>query len=738
MRGNLHDGFWILSSVFPFNGTMSSNFWKLLGYSQNELQFNLVSWQSLVNGDDLSLFMKDLKNFVKKWESEDSFAKEIKFIHKNGSDIWMDAKGAKSYDAQGNPVLLIALTNVTKYISKQKSASKKLKLYESIIDGTHTGTWEWNAQTQELRLNEHWAQIIGYTLEELEPVTEEKYRSLVHPEDLEKATKLLERHFKGQVPFYESETRMKHKKGHWVWIYDKGKIISHTSDGKPEWIAGSHQDITKQKENHLALLHYKNLLERSNEAAKIGTWEFNLENGRLDWCKTTKGIHEVESTYQPTVENAMMFYKEGDNLNLIKTKFENCINKGEKYDLEVEIKTAKGNNKWVRAIGIPIFENNKCTGLYGLMRDITDRIKATKIIAFKEEQLSKTFEYAANGMSLVDLDGTWLRVNKSLCDMLGYSKEEFINLKFQDLTHKDDLNIGLKFKSQLISGETEFHQTEKRYIHKDGSIVWAFLAVSLVKSDVGEPLHFVAQITNITEKKKGEIKIKSLLNVANEQNKRLVNFAHIASHNLRSHSANFTMLLDLMKDDIPEATDNEYFPLLNTAASNLNETITQLNEVVSINKQLNEKLRSVNLRKTIEKVMVNIASNILKTGFIINIVVDEDVTVKAIPAYLDSIILNLLTNAIKYRNPQANSFLNITATSSTNYIDLKFEDNGIGIDLELYGSKVFGLYKTFHNNEDSQGVGLFISKNQIEVMKGTIDVESEVNKGTTFLLRLKK
>ncbi|MFW6278758.1 MAG: PAS domain S-box protein, partial [Bacillota bacterium] len=127
---------------------------------------------------------------------------------------------------------------------KIKSQNKRLK---SIIEGTNVGTWEWNVQTGANIINDKWAEIIGYTKEELSPVTFETWKSLTHPQDLKKCEEMLEKHFQGQIEQYNLELRMKHKQGHWVWILDRGKVISRTEEGEPLWMFGTHLDITQRK-----------------------------------------------------------------------------------------------------------------------------------------------------------------------------------------------------------------------------------------------------------------------------------------------------------------------------------------------------------------------------------------------------------------------------------------------------------------------------------------------------------
>lgn len=117
----------------------------------------------------------------------------------------------------------------------------------NIIRGTNVGTWEWNIQTGETVFNEEWAKMLGYTLEELSPVSIETWGEFAHPDDILKSEELLEKHFSGELEYYEYESRMKHKDGHWIWVLDRGQVSSWTTDKKPLWMAGTHQDITKQK-----------------------------------------------------------------------------------------------------------------------------------------------------------------------------------------------------------------------------------------------------------------------------------------------------------------------------------------------------------------------------------------------------------------------------------------------------------------------------------------------------------
>ncbi|WP_458628931.1 sensor histidine kinase [Winogradskyella sp. PC D3.3] len=489
---------------------------------------------------------------------------------------------------------------------------------------------------------------------------------------------------------------------------------------------------TKQKKSSIDLLDF------IQERASIGTWEYNPLSTILTWSIQTAKIHEVPLNYKPNVETGLSFYKEGYSRDTITTLFTNCIEKHQDFDVEVQITTKTGKDKWVRAIGICIVENDQCVLVQGLFQDIDKRTKDSKELAYKELQLRRTFDTALVGMATIDLEGNWLNVNKSLCNIFGYSREEIHKLNFIDLTHPEDIRKDYKAMLSLISGEFDHYESEHRYVHKKGETIWAELSISIVNDDQGLPIHFVAQINDITEIKKTSKKVNQLLETTEDQNKRLLNFAHIVSHNLRSHYGNLDMLLDIVRMDLPETTDNEIFPLIQQAVNHLGETVSNLNEVAAINIQKDLNTEPLNLLKSFNGAFSSISALIRESKTTVDINIDPQQYIVGVSAYLDSIILNFLTNAIKYKKPNTPAKIEINTRIDNNFVVLEIKDYGQGIDLKKYGDKLFGMYKTFHKHEDSRGLGLFITKNQIEAIGGKITVDSQVNEGTTFYIYLKK
>lgn len=180
---------------------------------------------------------------------------DYRFKHKDGHYRWLHDQFILTRDAQGQLATMIgSVSDITDRKRTEEALSDQQWRLASIIEGTQAGTWEWNTQTGETVFNDRWAQILGYTLDELSPVNIKTWESLTHPDDLMQSDKLLERHFSGELANYEIEFRMKHKDGHWVWISDRGRIITRTADGKALMMFGTHFDITERKKVEDALL----------------------------------------------------------------------------------------------------------------------------------------------------------------------------------------------------------------------------------------------------------------------------------------------------------------------------------------------------------------------------------------------------------------------------------------------------------------------------------------------------
>ena len=176
---------------------------------------------------------------------------------------------------------------------------------------------------------------------------------------------------------------------------------------------------------------------------------------------------------------------------------------------EYRFRHKDGSWRWVESAGTYLLDDPHVKGVVVQTRDITERKRTEEALREAEERFRRSFDDAAIGMALVGTDGRFLRTNRSLCNMLGYREVELLGKTFQDITHPDDLDADLDQVRRMLVGEIRTYQMEKRYFHKEGQVVWALLSVSLVHDEEGEPLYFVSQIQDISERKRAEQKIRA-------------------------------------------------------------------------------------------------------------------------------------------------------------------------------------------------------------------------------------
>ncbi|GAA4239284.1 hypothetical protein GCM10022291_32970 [Postechiella marina] len=353
------------------------------------------------------------------------------------------------------------------------------------------------------------------------------------------------------------------------------------------------------------------------------------------------------------------------------------------------------------------------------------------------DSFEKIFNNTYNGIVILSLDGDWIKVNNSICNLLGYTKHELYNMKIENIVFRDDLGVHATKYNRLIQGKIDRYRVRQRYFHKDGSIVWVLISASLILSKDAKPSQLIWQFSDITSRKLNQDKLKLMLGVIREQNERLISFADIITHNLRSHSGNLSTIKGFLEEEFSWLSNNENFILLAKAIENLEETVFHLTQVSKIKVVEETKLHLLNLCAYIEKAIYNVAAIAKNTNTTIINNVEDDLLVKGLPAYLDSIILNFLTNAIKYRSEKRAPQIILNSRLQGNFTVLEIVDNGLGIDLEKNKDNLFKMYKTFHANKDALGIGLFITKNHIESLGGKVEVISKVDGGTTFSVFLK-
>lgn len=390
---------------------------------------------------------------------------------------------------------------------------------------------------------------------------------------------------------------------------------------------------------------------------------------------------------------------------------------------------------WANAIVSPLWEKDENPSQHiVIIEDITAQV-------IYEEQLIASKKYAEeliNSMEGIVWEASVKEnfantfVSSKVYDILGYTQDEWsseVGFFIEKLYHEDKERVMTYLDNELFA--RKHHEYEYRMVAKDGSIIWIRDTLT-VEPSIEAPEKLRGIMMDITVIKEAEETLRKSFELVNEQNKRLLNFSYIVSHNLRSHASNIDGISSLISNAETHEERDEMIKLLRKVVVNLNDTLYNLNNIVNIQTSMDLVKEPLNLLEYINNAIQTQESQILNKGARVIVNVADDVFIYFNKAYLESVLLNLISNALRYSHALRQPVVEIYCeTLGAGYI-LHIKDNGVGIDLSKNREKLFGLNQTFHGNNDARGFGLFITKNQVEAMGDHIDVESKVGEGTTF------
>jgi PAS domain S-box-containing protein len=529
-------------------------------------------------------------------------------------------------------------------------------------------------------------------------------------------------------------------------------VFEWTDDGKPLKMYGTHQEITQRKQYEEQLRISEEAFRGNFENAAIGMAMLD-ENGH--WLNVNDRV--CETLGYSAEELQLLTFQDlthPDDLNSDLELLKELVERKRDY-YHMEKRYIHKDGHIVHAIlGVSVVRNSNGEILYFISQiiDITDLKLAENNLSSALAQNQATMD-ASTQVAIIrtDLDGVIKEFNVGAEIMLGYREDELIGTHTPEVIHlaeeiRTEKQTILEETGEVVEGFDVFvyrakdglpYTREWTYQRRNGSTFPVLLSVTAIKQD-DEITGYLGVATNISELKKAQKEINTILCITENQNERLQNFSHIVSHNLRSHAGGIIGMLEVLRLEHPEIYENQFVQLLNKGADNLQNTIESLTELVKNDFTEDGELKRVSLTPYIERNKNSVVTLAMKRG--VNVInnVPEDIEVFVIPGYLDSIAMNFITNAIKYSDPEKDSYVKISAKEQGDFVQLSFKDNGLGIDMERDGNDLFGMYNTFHEHEDSRGVGLYITKSQIESMGGSVEVESALGVGTTFRVSLPK
>lgn len=403
------------------------------------------------------------------------------------------------------------------------------------------------------------------------------------------------------------------------------------------------------------------------------------------------------------------------------------------FKLEKRLLSKEGHPVWVSLSVTPLWSaGEEVSSNIAIVQDISARKIAETRLVENERRFRALVENSSEVILVIKENGEVIYNSPSLKRITGYEDLPSKKADLFSMVHPGDYSLLFEKLEYAREHPGEaFSMITIRVKTKCDTWIWVSAALANLTNEenIGG---YVINLRDITERKEAELNLIKSYDFVMEQNKRLFNFAYIVSHNLRSHSSNMQSILDLYGIEDCEKEKQNYIKLLQNVSDNLHESLHDLNEVVSINTNLDIKVEPIKVADYLKKTINLLRLQIRSVQARIKSDVPENMVVPFNSAYMESVLLNFLTNSLRYSHPDRLPIIEVRGYSQNGCWILEIEDNGIGMDLERHGEKVFGLYKTFSGRKDARGVGLFITKNQINAMGGIVEVRSKLGKGTTF------
>lgn len=659
--------------------------------------------------------------------------REWTYVRKDGSTIpvQLTLTSIKNQDDD-----VIGYLGVSTDISEKKIAQnellKKNHLLNFAEEITMIGHWQWDTIADHVV----WSNNL-YKMFELDEktidLTFNSYFNFVHPDDKEIVTEYFQKAAENKT-FYSFIHRIVTTTGKIKTVQLLGKVFTNDKGEVIEMI-GTGQDITQHR---MAENKFRDLLESAPDAMVIinekGTIQLiNKEAETLFGYTSLELLEEsaeilLPGRFVPYFKKYLGNYYGNPQIKAIGVEKESFTKHKDGKEIPVQISLS------------PI-ETEEGLFVSAAIRDITVQKLAENDLLRKNQLLNFAEEITMMGNWQWDLTTNAIKWSANLYKIFGVEAHTTITtdtyFNFVLPEDREQLNSSIQ---QALSGKL-FNKLVHRIQSKDGTVKTIQLLAVVNTTNAGEAVQMIGTCQDITQQRMAEHKViraKENLEVLTEhltgQNQQLADFAHISSHNLRSPVSNLNALLHLYKISESEEERTELFEKFEMVISHLTSTLNTLIEALKTKKECEKELEILDFNEVLNKTKDIISQKIIETNAILTSNFSKIPKIKYDKTYLESIFLNLVTNALKYRSPDRTPEIHIKTEVFDGKIKLTFRDNGLGIDLKKHGHKLFGLNKTFHRHPEAKGVGLYLTKIQVESMGGTIYATSEVDKGSAFMV----
>ncbi len=466
-------------------------------------------------------------------------------------------------------------------------------------------------------------------------------------------------------------------------------------------------------------------------------YDYNPRTGSIVWGGNVQELLGYSKTEMGNIDRWVELIHPDDRERSL-SELDKAEESLSSYDVMYRFCHKDGNYLFMHDRGFFVSEDGrKANRMLGMMRDVTEMKKSERELMESEERYRTLLAASFSGIGIHDL-GVFVEVNQGLADLSGYSIEELIGMQSLSLLAPEYRDVVIE---KIKSGNEEPYDVEA--VQKNGTK--RYLEIHGKNIPYRNKIMRVTEFRDITDRKIAEEKtieqnekLTSIAKSLTYKNRQLEEFTQIVSHNLRSPVGNLNSLIALLDQASDKVEREEVLKMLRQSGQSLLSTLNELNDVLKVKQDLNIEKQVLQFDQVLKKAkhmtiaQINESSAIIKSNF------SEAPELLYPNIYLESIFLNLLSNALKYRHPERKPIVEFRTFSDGQQLILEVSDNGQGINLERYGHQMFKLRKTFHDHPEARGVGLFLIKNQVEAMGGEIKVESTEGVGTTFIINFNR
>ncbi len=702
----------------------------MLGYSTAELM--LCTFQDITHEDDLETDLAYLKQLVN--GEIQTYQMVKRYYTKTGEIIWINLSVSKILNPDGGIKHFISqIENINARKFAEIDLQNEKERLANVLDGTNAGTWELNMKTGETVYNERWAAIAGYTLDELKPINLNTWRSLVHPYDLISSDAKLQACFEKNEVYYDCECRLKHKDGHWVWVLDRGKVISRTEDGLPLLMSGTQIDITAIKNAEQAIKEKQALVESVLNSIDVGIVVCDAKGGLTLFNEATKNMHGLPVTGIPADKWAAYYdlYK-ADAVTLLAQDdipLYQVLKNGYVTTEQIYIKPKNGNKRLVRCSGSKIVdEKGNVYGAVVAMQDITEQNKFENLLAFNEKRFRGIFNATHQLIGFLDLDGNVMEANDTALKFGGLKPEDVVGKKFWECfwwshSKQEQKNVKAAF-DDAVAGS--FKQYETTHVNADGKFVAIIFNLKPLFDDDGKVIAVISEGRPIQDMANAR---KRLL----QKNDELQQFAWLASHDLKEPLRMVRNFMQLLKKNHAHLLDEKANKYIDFAVDGAGRMSNFINDLLAYSNTGSDEIpkEQVDTQLLVDEIVAMQQAVLKEKNTVITYTNLPTITAHKTPLTL--VFQNLINNAVKYQQRGSEPHITITAKETNNYWEFAVADNGIGIE-EPYFIKIFDLFKRLHVSGEysGTGMGLATAKKIVQQHGGNIWVTSQLGKGSIF------